>query len=177
MLWGSHERNLCLPPKLWIYSPMFSSRSFTVSAFTVRSMIHLDFLGEGGELGNSQIGETHRTRCVGRHREFPCLLPACHSPQIPMSPCVTDTKWEKLSFFTNKKAKTHREWAVCSKVPQPARITQTLNPGLQTFHHCLYCLLSQQGNKHGYQAMGAGGGGGVVNWEIGIDMHTLLCVK
>ena len=76
---------------------MFSSRSFTVSAFTVRSMIHLDFCGEGGELGNSQIGETHRTRCVGRHREFPCLLPACHSPQIPMSPCVTDAEGLLLS--------------------------------------------------------------------------------
>ena len=23
----------------------------------------------------------------------------------------------------------------------------------------------------------AGGGGGVLNWEIGIDMYTLLCIK
>ena len=22
-----------------------------------------------------------------------------------------------------------------------------------------------------------GGGGGVMNWEIGIDMHTLMCIK
>ena len=23
----------------------------------------------------------------------------------------------------------------------------------------------------------AGGGGGVMNWEIGIDMYTLICIK
>ena len=23
----------------------------------------------------------------------------------------------------------------------------------------------------------AGGGGGVMNWEIGIDMYTLMCIK
>ena len=88
---------------------MFSSRSFTVSAFTVRSMIHLDFCGEGGELGNSQIGEMHRTRCVGRHREFPCLLPACHSPQIPMSPCVTDAEGLLLSLQMRKLKLTENE--------------------------------------------------------------------
>ena len=25
--------------------------------------------------------------------------------------------------------------------------------------------------------MGAGGGGGGMNWEIGIDMYTLICIK
>ena len=24
---------------------------------------------------------------------------------------------------------------------------------------------------------GGGGGGGVMNWEIGIDMYTLMCIK
>ena len=24
---------------------------------------------------------------------------------------------------------------------------------------------------------GRGGGGGVMNWEIGIDMYTLICIK
>ena len=24
---------------------------------------------------------------------------------------------------------------------------------------------------------GGGGGGGVMNWEIGIDMYTLICIK
>ena len=36
-----------------------------------------------------------------------------------------------------------------------------------------------RGQTYGYQrgkAMGEGGGGGM-NWEIGIDMYTLICVK
>ena len=32
---------------------------------------------------------------------------------------------------------------------------------------------------YGYQAgkAVAGGGGGMMNWEIGIDMYTLMCIK
>ena len=29
----------------------------------------------------------------------------------------------------------------------------------------------------GGKRLGGGGGGGVMNWEIGIDMYTLMCVK
>ena len=29
----------------------------------------------------------------------------------------------------------------------------------------------------GGKAAGGGGGGGVMNWEIGIDMYTLMCIK
>ena len=32
---------------------------------------------------------------------------------------------------------------------------------------------------YGYQGGESGGGGGgvVMNWELGIDMHTLICIK
>ena len=30
---------------------------------------------------------------------------------------------------------------------------------------------------YGHQGGKAAGGGGVMNWEIGIDMYTLACVK
>ena len=32
--------------------------------------------------------------------------------------------------------------------------------------------------SYGHQVgKAAGGGGGVMNWEIGIDMYTLMCIK
>ena len=31
--------------------------------------------------------------------------------------------------------------------------------------------------KGGKPQGGGGGGGGVMNWEIGIDMYTLMCIK
>ena len=31
--------------------------------------------------------------------------------------------------------------------------------------------------KEGMRGRGGGGGGGVMNWEIGIDMYTLMCIK
>ena len=31
--------------------------------------------------------------------------------------------------------------------------------------------------KEGMRGRGGGGGGGVMNWEIGIDIYTLICVK
>ena len=33
------------------------------------------------------------------------------------------------------------------------------------------------GHQGGKAAGGGGGGGGVMNWEIGIDMYTLICIK
>ena len=36
----------------------------------------------------------------------------------------------------------------------------------------------EQTYRHqGRKAAGVGGGGGVMNWEIGIDMYTLMCIK
>ena len=29
----------------------------------------------------------------------------------------------------------------------------------------------------GEKVVGGGGGGGVMNWEIGIDIYTLMCIK
>ena len=34
----------------------------------------------------------------------------------------------------------------------------------------------QMYGHHGGKVAG-GGGGGVMNWEIGIDMYTLMCIK
>ena len=36
-----------------------------------------------------------------------------------------------------------------------------------------------RGQTYGHQGGTAvgGGGGGVLNWEIGIDMYTLICIK
>ena len=31
--------------------------------------------------------------------------------------------------------------------------------------------------KGGKAAGGGGGGGGVMNWQIGIDIYTLICIK
>ena len=36
----------------------------------------------------------------------------------------------------------------------------------------------EQTYRHqGRKAAGVGGGGGVMNWEIGMDMYTLMCIK
>ena len=39
-------------------------------------------------------------------------------------------------------------------------------------HRCIEQTYGHQGGK----AVG-GGGGGVISWEIGIDMYTLICLK
>ena len=44
--------------------------------------------------------------------------------------------------------------------------------GQKLRHRCREQTYGYQGGK----AVGAGGGG-VMNWEIGIDMYTLMCIK
>ena len=39
-------------------------------------------------------------------------------------------------------------------------------------HRCREQTYGHQGGK-----AAAGGGGGVMNWAIGIDMYTLICIK
>ena len=44
--------------------------------------------------------------------------------------------------------------------------------GQKLRHRCREQMYGHQGGK------AAGGGiGGVINWEIGIDMYTLMCIK
>ena len=43
--------------------------------------------------------------------------------------------------------------------------------GQKLRHRCREQTYGHQGGKV------AGGGGGVMNWEIGIDMYTLICIK
>ena len=43
--------------------------------------------------------------------------------------------------------------------------------GQKQRHRCREQTYGHQGGKSG------GGGGGVMNWEIGIDMYTLMCIK
>ena len=38
------------------------------------------------------------------------------------------------------------------------------------------CREQTYGHQGG-KAEGGGGGGGVMNWAIGIDMYTLMCIK
>ena len=45
--------------------------------------------------------------------------------------------------------------------------------GQKLRHRCRGQMYGHQGGK----AVGCGGGGGVMNWEIGIDMYTLICIK
>ena len=45
--------------------------------------------------------------------------------------------------------------------------------GQKLRHRCREQTYGHQGGKAG----GGGGGGGGMNWEIGIDMHTLMCIK
>ena len=46
--------------------------------------------------------------------------------------------------------------------------------GQKLRHRCREQMYGHQGGK----AMGCGGGGGgVMNWAIGIDMYTLMCIK
>ena len=42
--------------------------------------------------------------------------------------------------------------------------------GQKLRHRCREQTYEHQGGK-------AGGGGGVMNWEIGIDRYTLVCIK
>ena len=44
--------------------------------------------------------------------------------------------------------------------------------GQKVRHRCREQTYGHQGGK----AVG-GGGGGVMNWEIGIDVYTLMCIK
>ena len=44
--------------------------------------------------------------------------------------------------------------------------------GQKQRHRCRKQTYGHQGGK----AVG-GGGGGVMNWEIGIDMYTVMCIK
>ena len=43
--------------------------------------------------------------------------------------------------------------------------------GQKLRHRCREQTYGHQGGKV------VGGGGGVINWEIGIDMYTLICIK
>ena len=44
--------------------------------------------------------------------------------------------------------------------------------GQKVRHRCREQMYGHQGGK-----AVAGGGGGGMNWEIGIDMYTLICIK
>ena len=44
--------------------------------------------------------------------------------------------------------------------------------GQKLRHRCREQTYGHQGGK-----VAGGGGGGVLNWAIGIDMYTLMCVK
>ena len=44
--------------------------------------------------------------------------------------------------------------------------------GQKLRHRCREQMYGQQGGK-----VVGGGGGGVMNWEIGIDRYTLMCIK
>ena len=43
--------------------------------------------------------------------------------------------------------------------------------GQKCRHRCREQTYGHQGGK------GTGGGGGVMNWEMGIDIYTLICIK
>ena len=45
--------------------------------------------------------------------------------------------------------------------------------GQKLGHRCTEQTYGHQGGK----VAGGGGGGGVMNWEIGIDIYTLICIK
>ena len=45
--------------------------------------------------------------------------------------------------------------------------------GQKLRHRCREQTYGHQGRK----AMAGGDSGGVLNWEIGIDMYTLMCIK
>ena len=45
--------------------------------------------------------------------------------------------------------------------------------GQKLRHRCREQTYGHQGGE----SCGGGGGGGVLNWEIGIDMYTLMCIK
>ena len=44
--------------------------------------------------------------------------------------------------------------------------------GQKVRHRCREQTYGHQGGK-----AAGGGGGGVMNWEIGIDVYTLMCIK
>ena len=44
--------------------------------------------------------------------------------------------------------------------------------GQKLRHRCREQTYGRQGGK-----AGGGGGGGVMNWSLGIDIYTLMCIK
>ena len=56
---------------------------------------------------------------------------------------------------------------------EPRKIVQMNRfAGQKLRHRCREQLYGYQGGK-----AAGGGGGGVMNWVIGIDMYTLMCIK
>ena len=49
--------------------------------------------------------------------------------------------------------------------------------GQKLRHRCREQTYGYQGGKAAGGGGGGGGGGGVMNWAIGIDMYTLICIK
>ena len=52
--------------------------------------------------------------------------------------------------------------------------------GQKLRHRCREQMYGHQGGKETYGHQGgkvAGGGSVVINWEIGIDIYTLICIK
>ena len=49
--------------------------------------------------------------------------------------------------------------------------------GQKSRHRCREQMYGHQGWKVGVWGGGSGECGGVMNWAIGIDMYTLICIK
>ena len=71
-------------------------------------------------------------------------------------------EWDSIAFTKNT-------GVGCHSLLQEIFPTQGLNPALPHCRQTLYCL-SHQGSPLGMHRGGA-------NWETGIDIYTLLCIK
>ena len=58
---------------------------------------------------------------------------------------------------------------------EPRKIVQMNRFSGQKLRH--RCREQMYGHQWGKAAGGGGGDGGVINWVIGIDMYTLMCIK
>lgn len=143
------EGSLCLPQGyediLWFFLFLLEALSFELSHLGPWSIVN--YFGVW-------------TQPYGRDTKDPGPLPVHHLPHL--SVCSPSRRCS--SFFTNEKTETHREWGIGSKSHSEQGETQPSSPGLGwlksiNFHHCWYCLPSQQlkNTQHREFSCGAGG--------------------
>ena len=84
--------------------------------------------------------------------------------------------WMDLETVIQSKVsqKEKNKYRISMRICEPRKMVQMNRfAGQKQQHRCREQTYGHQGGK----VVGGSGGGGVMNWEIGIDMYALICIK